>query len=382
MRFTLFFFLIAAAFAQQPAQTPAAADSGVTFSSTAQLVVETVTVKDKSGKAVEGLTANDFTVTEDGAPQTIRVFQFQKLPDTPLEAPPTAPIGEPTIYNRLSSTQIAPEAPSDTTHYQNRRLLALYFDMTAMQVPDQMRALDAARKFIRTQMSAADLMSIMRFEGGSVSVLQDFTDNRTRLLSIIETMIVGEGQGFDETVSDESASDTGAAFGQDDSEFNIFNTDRQLAALQTAANMLGRLNEKKSLIYFASGLNLNGVNNQAQLHATINAAIRAGVSLWPVDSRGLVAMAPLGDATKGSPGGIGMYSGASALAMSNNFQHSQDTLYALAADTGGKALLDNNDLALGIVNAQKANNSYYLIGYYTTNHEPGRQVPPRENHAE
>ena len=48
--------------------------------------------------------------------------------------------------------------------------------------------------------------------------------------------------------------DTGAAFGQDDSEFNIFNTNRQLSALQTAAKMLGQLSEKKSLLFFASGL--------------------------------------------------------------------------------------------------------------------------------
>jgi hypothetical protein len=79
-----------------------------------------------------------------------------------------------------------------------------------------------------------------------------------------------------------------------------------------------------------------------------------------------VAQAPLGDATVGSPGGIGMYSGASALAFSSNFQRSQDTLYALAADTGGKALLDYNDLAAGIVQAQQAITSYYIIGYYTT----------------
>ena len=196
--------------------------------------------------------------------------------------------------------------------------------------------------------------------------LQDFTDDRNRLLSIIETMIVGEGQGFGESTSDASTSDTGAAFGQDDSEFNIFNTDRQLAALQTAAKMLGQLNEKKSLVYFASGLRLNGVDNQAQLHATIDAAIRAGVSFWPIDARGLVAQAPLGDATQGSPGGIGMYSGAAALALTGNFQQSQDTLYALAGDTGGKALLDYNDLAKGIVQAQKAISSYYIIGYYTT----------------
>ena len=53
--------------------------------------------------------------------------------------------------------------------------------------------------------------------------------------------------------------------------------------------MLGQLSEKKSLIYFAGGLRLNGVDNQAQLHATIDAAIRAGVSFWPIDARGLVA---------------------------------------------------------------------------------------------
>jgi hypothetical protein len=94
------------------------------------------------------------------------------------------------------------------------------------------------------------------------------------------------------------------------------------------------------------------------------------VSFFPIDARGLVAQAPLGDATKGSPGGIGMYSGQSALAVNTNFQRSQDTLWALATDTGGKALLDYNDLTVGIVQAQKAVSSYYLIGYYTTNQNP------------
>jgi VWFA-related protein len=197
--------------------------------------------------------------------------------------------------------------------------------------------------------------------------MSDFTDNRERLNSILETMIVGEAQGFDETTSDDSTPDTGAAFGQDDSEFNIFNTNRQLSALQTAAKILGQVSEKKSLLYFASGINLNGLDNQAQLHATINAAVRAGVSFWPIDSRGLVARAPLGDATQGSPGGKGMYTGASALAVTTRFQQSQDTLFALAADTGGKALLDNNDLAMGIEQAQNSVSSYYILGYYATN---------------
>jgi hypothetical protein len=131
--------------------------------------------------------------------------------------------------------------------------------------------------------------------------------------------------------------------------------------------MLGSLNEKKALMYFASGMQLSGVDNQAQMRATVNAAVRANVSLFPIDARGLVAMAPMGDATRGSTGGVGMYSGQGAMAFTNNFQRSQDTMYALAADTGGKALLDVNDLTIGMQNAQKAISSYYIIGYYTTN---------------
>ena len=134
--------------------------------------------------------------------------------------------------------------------------------------------------------------------------------------------------------------------------------------------MLATLNEKKSLIYFASGMQLNGVDNQAQLRATINDAVRAGVSFWPIDARGLVASSPLGDATRGSQGNAGMYTGAAALRMQSNFAKSQDTLYTLASDTGGKAMLDYNDLGQGIVNAEKSITSYYIIGYYTTNDTP------------
>ncbi len=181
-------------------------------------------------------------------------------------------------------------------------------------------------------------------------------------------MSVGEGQGFADTTDDSSSSDTGAAFGQDDSEFNVFNTDRQLSALETAAHMLGRVNEKKSLIYFAGGMRFNGIDNQAQLHATVDEAIRSGVTFWTVDARGLVAEAPLGDASQGSQGNSGMYTGAAAQASERQpSRQSQDTLYALASDTGGKAFLDNNDLDRGIVQAQDAVSDYYVLGYYSSN---------------
>ena len=367
MRLAIIAFLLGtfAARAQQIGQNSQPGNNPPTFTTGTQLVVETVSVKDKQGNPVEGLAAKDFSVTEDGVPQAIRFFEYQKLPDQPGAAPPAVP-ERVHIYDKLGRVHISAEAPGGT-RYKDRRLLALYFDMTAMPTGDQVRALRAAETFIRTEMTSSDMMAILRYSGGAVDVLQDFTEDRNRLLSITGTMIAGEGEGFDISTSDASTPDTGAAFGQDDSEFNIFNTDRQLSALQTAARMLGQLSEKKLLIYFASGLRLNGMNNQAQLHATINAAIRAGVSFWPIDARGLVAEAPLGDATQGSPGGIGMYSGAAALATTTNFQQSQDTLYALASDTGGKALLDTNDLAKGIQQAERSISSYYVLGYYSAN---------------
>src|ERR1700728_741792 len=354
--------------AQQTGSTQMSGQNGTfTLTVNSQLVVETVVVKDKQGKFVPGLTAKDFAVTEDGQPQTIRIFEHQALSTVSTPMPVTPPDDEQiTLYKTLTRTQIAPESPGKP-QYSDRRLLALYFDMTALPPPDQLRALAAAQKFVRTQMTAADLVAIMRYQGGSVDVVQDFTADRNRLLSILETLIVGEGQGSVESVDDASGADTGAAFGQDDSEFNIFTNDRQLSALQTAAKMLGSLSEKKSLIYFASGMRLHGLDNLAQLHATVDAAVRSGVSFWPVDARGLVAEAPLGDATQGSQGNVAMYSGTAAQAVTAQFQQSQDTMYSLGADTGGKGLFDNNDLTRGIVQAQHAIEDYYIVGYYTTN---------------
>jgi len=370
----IFALLLVAAAGSRPQQVGQNQTQGqpqnFTLKVQSNLVVEPVEVKDKQGNFVHGLTAKDFVLTEDGVPQTIKYCEHQDFSETAKPLPPmTSATENVTIYNKLAREAIAPES-MDNERYKNRRLMALYFDMSALPPADQMRALDAAQKFVRTQMTSADMLSIMRYDGGAVDILQDFTDDRNRLLSILETLVVGEGQGMADTTDDASSADTGAAFGQDDSEFNVFNTDRQLAALQTATHMLGQVNGKKSLLYFASGMRLNGIDNQAQMHATADEAIRDGVSIWTIDARGLVASAPMGNASQGSSGGQSMYTGASAQAVTTNFQQSQDTLYALAGDTGGKAFLDNNDLSRGIVQAQESISDYYIIGYYTTNTDP------------
>ena len=356
--FVSFVSSVAAPHAQQPAAPP-------TFRSGTRLIVQTVSVKDKDGHAVEGLTAKDFVVVEDGVPQAISFVEFQRLPDRRTETPALLAIPRVAAAPPMPSAtqgQIVTPPPGDT-RYRDRRLLVLYFDLTAMPPADQGRAYAAAQKFIDAQMQPSDLVAIMTFGGGAVRVKQDFTGDRAQLREVMQTLIFGDDKDGD-GIPDNT--DIGTAFGQDDAEFSILNTDRQLSALQTAATMLRGLPEQKSLIYFASGLRLNGVDNQAQLRATTNAAIRANVSLHPIDARGLVAQAPLGDATRPSPGGIGMFSGQLAQNAITSFQRSQDTLFALAKDTGGKAMFDYNDLAQGIVQAAESVTSYYILGYYST----------------
>jgi VWFA-related protein len=336
------------------------------FRSTTRLIVQTVTVKDEDGKVIEGLTANDFSVTEDGQPQDIAFVEFQRVQtpastaaQTPAAATPPPPSTNP--VEQATVTQIA-APPAGDIRYQDRRLLVFYFDGSAMSPPDQVRAYTNALKYIDTQMTPADLIAVMAFQDGAVSVKTDFTDNKNTLREVIQILIYGDDQNND-GIPDHPE---GSAFGQNEAEFNIFNTDRQLAALQTAVSMLRPLPEQKTLLYFASGLRLNGADNQSQLRATVNAAIRANVTLNPIDARGLVATPPLGDARAGSPGGIGMFTGRLAEAAVTNFQRSQDTLYALAKDTGGQALFDYNDLSLGIVQAARAVSDYYIVGYYST----------------
>ncbi len=199
MRCIVVFVLLLAlnAAAQQVGENTSSQNNQIpTISVSSQLVVETVVVKDKAGNPINGLSAKDFAITENNVPQTIRFCEQQEFSKTPSTPPAPQPAPENVkIYYRLAPTQISGETPG-STRYKNRRLLALYFDMTAMPPADQFRALAAAQKFIRVQMRPEDLVAILRYSGGAVNVLQDFTDDRDRLLSILETMIVGEGQGF------------------------------------------------------------------------------------------------------------------------------------------------------------------------------------------
>ena len=342
-------------------------DGSFKFSVSTNLVIVNVGVRDGDGRPVQDLKPEDFEILEDGKRQEISVFEFQQL--DPTADPPTFAERETAQPQATTERQreITPSAPGKV-RYRDKRLMVLYFDFSSMPPADQIRAQKAADRFLDEQMSSVDLVAIMAFSS-RLQVLQDFTDNRELLREVIASFRVGEASelAVDAETDEAAAVDDGAAFVADETEFNIFNTDRKLSALESATKMLASLPEKKALVYFSSGVSRTGVENNSQLRSTVNAAVRANVSFYPIDTRGLVAEAPLGDATAGSQRGTRAYSGEGQRQRRGRFNDSQDTLFTLAGDTGGKVFLNDNDLTLGVRRAQQEIASYYILGYYSTN---------------
>lgn len=346
------------------AQTPDAKRSA-RFSTTTSVVVVDVTVTDRAGSPVANLTKNDFLLYEDGKQQTLLTCDLQKLESAPL---PPAQLKPRAVESEPPPPKTpAPASDAASAKYQDRRLIVMFFDLSSMQPAEQIRAADAAIKFLGTQMTRSDLVSIMAF-GTSLRTVQDFTDDRDQLISSIKSFHIGESSeqaALADTGAD--AEDQSGAFVADETEFNIFNTDRKLAALEDAARRLSQYQEKKALVYLSSGVEKTGVDNQSQLRATVNAAVKANVAFYPIDARGLIAAAPGGDASQAGAVGSNLYSGAGQRALRESFHNQQETLVTLAADTGGKALLDSNDLTLGMRQIQKDIESYYVLTYTSAN---------------
>lgn len=346
--------LCLALLAQPPEETP-------TFRASANLVIVTVFVRDGQGRPVKGLTQDDFLVTENGKPQTVRVFEFQQIEEAApgaavmtAEAPAARPL--------QAEQQTGAVLP---VRYRDRRLIVLYFDWTSLDEAQQVRAKEAAEEWIRSKMTAADLVRIVAF-GSRLRVVQDFTGDRDALIEAVRKFQTGEmSELAAEGATDvETGEDT--AFAADDTEFNVFNTDRKLAALEDLARSLAALPEKKAVVYFTAGVSRTGMDNEAQLRAAVNAAVRSNVSFYPVDVRGLQAEPPGGGAGVATVSGTGLFSGQSQGRQRQRSFDTQDTLEMLASDTGGRALFDSNDLALGIQRAQQDIQSYYILGYYST----------------
>jgi VWFA-related protein len=349
--------------AQEPQQTPPNAPSRIRV--TTELVLVNVVARDKKGNLVRDLKKEDFTLLEDGKKQQISTFDFENV-DQPL----TAGAAEATVTGTAATgnlLRVSKKGPA-SLDARDRRLMLFFFDFSAMD-PEQIdRAVDAAKQFVSTKMQAADLIALVSL-ATNLHVDLDFTNDQAKLMAALNAYTSGQGQGFDNgtTGSAEGEAETSGSFSVDDTDYNTFSADRKLLALQSLMQALGKLNQKKSLIYFSNGISQSGVDNQSTLRAATAAAVKANVSIYSMDIRGLQAFPPGGEAQSASLHGQSAYSGASVLNDLGNNLNSQETLATLSSDTGGKAFFDSNDFGAVFSQVQKDTSAYYLLGFVSNN---------------
>jgi len=350
---------------------PSQEQSEYVFHVQSDLVLVNVTVRDKNGSFVQGLKPENFTILEDNKPQKILSFDVENV-----DAPPTLDVTQTRPLPAPANGQPSPvpSTANAAAQFKDRRLIVLFFDLSAMEPDEIDHAVTSAEHYVDSQMVPADLVSIVSL-GSSLLVNQDFTTDRALLKKQLEGFSSGSGQGFEEgtTGTTEGTPDTGQPFTADDTEYNIFNTDRRLEALRSVAEKLAYVQQKKSLIYFSSGMDRTGIENQSELHAAVNAAVRSNLAIYTMDMRGLQALVAGGEAQNASLRGVSAYSGQATLnALNSNFT-TQETLVTLASDTGGRAFLDSNDFSKIFKGVQDDTSTYYLLGYHSTN-------PARDGH--
>ena len=346
------------------AQVSTDQQGGFVLKMNGELVLTNVVPRDtRTGGVVQGLKQSDFTIFENGKQQHIDTFDFESVDKaTPLNEATVSGLAAGAVGSGTKAVVVA--RPEDL---RNHRLIVMFFDLISMQPEDLDRSVQVAQDFLKQKMQPADLVALVSL-GDTLKVDLDFTADKNALIHEVAVYNGTEGQGFalGATANSNQVEDTTSST-PDESEYNDVNTDRELYALRAVSKSLEKITEKKSLLYFSGGIQRDGIENQASLRAAINAAVRANLAIYSVDTRGLQAIAPLGDASTGSLRGNGASNGG---ALTNNMNANfatQEVMATLSTDTGGKAFFDSNDFAPAFAQVERDTSAYYAIGFHSSN---------------
>jgi VWFA-related protein len=333
-----------------------------------QIVRIDVEVTDGKGRPVKELRPDQFTITDDGKIEKISVFSYSDIESMETAGPDnTKPVVVPVDNFGPNVRPAEAEAVSNQVH--DRRMIVMFFDLSSMATDDILRAHDAAEKFLKSQMSPADLVAVVTY-GTNLSILANFTNDRATLDKAVAALVPGAATQLANPAyagaqngEYDVQQDTGAAYTADETEFNVFNTDQKLEAIENLTEVLAGIPGRKALVEFTGGITQTGEENRAELRAATDAANRADVSIYSIDARGLMATVPGGDATAEASSGNSMFSGAAVFHQTDQREDSRDTLATLSTDTGGRAFFDLGDLSDALPKIQSENSGYYLIGY-------------------
>jgi VWFA-related protein len=387
---------VAKAQTQENKQTQKVQDEDEVIRVRANLVSVDVMVKDKKGKYVSDLKAEDFAIFENGIQQKVEFF------DSPL-------IGT-NGPDRRGGTSMTGQL---TSMGQTRNFVSLVFDGQSTDLTNLKQVREGTIKYVREQISDSDTVALFAVTSG-LQLLQPFTQDKTKLISALEDIgVSSSSKNFeqrdiagniaslrDQLSSAPTTPTTSIATAAGGSEaakamiaarvlqqfinlrtaLSLQQSRPILAALAAICEGLRPIPGKKTLVLFSQGFVTPAVLDW-QVQSTIDIANRANVAIYIIDSAGLRAGAPRsGSLVPASP-----LAGVSAITnqeqriqavggetvFDNTRQEGEnreyDILYRMSGDTGGKFIKGNNDIGQGLERINQEIRSRYTLAYRSTN---------------
>ena len=320
--------------AQDPPQRPPQTQTPPVFRAAANFVEVDASVLDRARRPVRGLAAVDFTVLEDGVPQPVVTFKEIDIPE-PVEAP--------VAWMR----DIPPDVKTNVGASEGR-LIALILEDGIIGLDLFEKQIKAIGHRIVDEMGPSDLMSIIFTR--DIKKSSDFTGDRRQLLSVIDKFATGHSGPYGDRSMIE-------------------------AVVKIAEFLSEAPQRRKALFYVSSGwpIDFTDFNNpfgallRLRLDEAFDRARRANVNIYPIDPSGLsdevVAGSAAGNPAElptSAPQGLG-------LGRPRARTNALDFLQMLANESGGRAIVNNNEFTAGITEIFQENSSYYLLGYRSPN---------------
>ena len=372
--------------AQQPPASRGATQPRVTFKTDVNFVEIHAVVTDERGNLVRDLAKDDFEVFEDGKPQTPSVFS---LVDLPIERPLTP---------SFATQPVEPDVRSTARSFDGRLYVLVLDDLHTTALRSQL-VRNAAKRFIQQYVGVNDLAAVVHTSGRE-DAAQELTGNRRLLLAAVDKFL---GQKLPSATAEKlavhlrnvdrtrSESSDGSTSQSQSSRDPIndpydaergFNARRALDLVNDVAEWMTNIHgRRKALLFFSEGIdydiydvfnNRSATSVMQDARDAIAAAQRANIGIYTVDPRGLtllgdetIEIASLSDDTQVREG--------SPAAFQRELLLAQESLIALADETGGMAVVRTNDIPGALARIASENSTYYLLGYQTdASRSPGR----------
>jgi VWFA-related protein len=381
--------------AQEKTQTKRPPDEDDVIKVSSNLVNLDVTVKDKKGKVVRDLKAEDFTIIENGVKQKIEFFDATLTTGTPNEVTSTA----------TGATELPPAPPA-----LPRNIVALVLDGQTTESSNLKPVRDGIINYVRDRITSNDSVALFAIAGG-LQLLQPFTQDKEKLISAVERTTnisaqskTAEQRDINSTIDTLRDRLTGAPSGEIvttaagsaaaqamitrrvleqflklRSTLSHQQTRPILASLAAICEGLRPMPGKKTLVMFSQGFVAPEVLDW-QVQSTIDLANRANVSIYILDSTGLKGGVPQSgayvppSALSGISAAVDQESRMRASAGESIFDISrheginrqQDLLFRISEDTGGHFIKNTNDFSAGLSRIDDEIRSRYTLAYRST----------------